>query len=151
MNESSHAPVVAAADGVYPRWRGAPKYRLNNLAGDVLGWRFIDLDELEVLAFDQCVVFGATFPGDAGELVAAARRDAVVRQARGIAWAAYRAYVQRADAARRRRFARGLATAVDDGAGSSGSLLPVVLCDADAAVGAEANTVLARLAAAVRA
>ncbi len=146
-NGSNHATAaLPAAEGVFARWRAEPKYRLNNLAGDEPAWRFVDLAELELLAFDQCIVFGAAFPGGASELPAAARRDAVVRQARDVAWAAYRAYARRADVERRLRFAHELAAAVGGGVGSSGSLLVVATCDADGGVTAEADALRARLA-----
>lgn len=150
MNEiASHALDTGQTPaGVYTRWRAEPKYRLNNLAGDPTAWRWVDLDELELVAFDQCVVFGATFPGTVAELAAAARRDAVVRQARDLTWAAYRAYARRASVERRVRFARELGDAVETGTGSTGSLLPVAMCDGDAAVVATALTQCARVAAA---
>jgi hypothetical protein len=152
VNERRSDTLEAAApDGVYAGWRAAPKYRLNNLVGDILGWRFVELAELELLAFDQCIVFGAAFPGTAAELAPAARRDAVVRQAHDATWAAYRAYAARASADRRRSFARELAAAVEDGTGSAASLLPPSICDEDASVIAEAHALHARLVVLARA
>jgi hypothetical protein len=152
VNETpSDALVEAASNGAYATWRGAPKYRLNNLAGDILAWRFIEIAELELLAFDQCIVFGAVFPGEHSELAGAARRDAVVRQARDVAWAVYAAYARRTNVERRLRFARELAAAVEGGTGSRGSLLPQALCDGDASVVEEANALFARLSEPARA
>lgn len=151
MNETSlEALIEAAPDGAYARWRGEPKYRLNNLAGDAPAWRFIELAELELVAFDQCLVLGAAYPGDADGLAVAARRDAVVRQARDIACSVYRAYAGRATVERRLLLARELAAAVEHGTGSCGSLLPMVMCDGDRAVVAEAKALRARLLSAVR-
>lgn len=140
--------IDAAPAGVYERWRVEPKYRLNNLAGDAPAWRFIGLGELELLAFDQCLVFGAAFPGDGSELAGAARRDAVVRQARDVAWAAYAAYARRTSVERRLNFTRELAAAVEGGTGSPGSLLVVAMCDGATAVVAQAHALRRRLQAA---
>ena len=146
MNEIAiDALMDAALGGVYARWRDEPKYRLNNLAGDTAAWRFIGLAELELLAFDQCIVFGATYPGSEHELTDAARRDAVVGQAREIAWAVYRAYARRASVERRLCLAREVAAAIEAGTGSSGSLLPIGACDEDGAVVAEAKAIRSRL------
>jgi hypothetical protein len=146
VNEAaSDRAVVATPDGVYAGWRAAPKYRLNNLAGDILAWRFVELAELELLAFDQCVVFGAVFPGEPSELAGAARRDAVVRQARETTWAVYCAYATRATVERRLSFVRELAAAVGNGTGSAASLLPPSICDEEAYVAAEAHALHARL------
>ncbi len=153
MNEIAHEAIVidATPASVYARWCVEPKYRLNNLAGDAPAWRFVGLAELELLAFDQCLVFGATYPGDATELPATARRDAVVRQARDVTWAVYRVYATRASVDRRLRLAYELAAAVDAGTGSAGSLLPLAMCDGDATVVAEAQALRDRLAEAARA
>ena len=146
VNETSiEALIDDAPAGAYARWRAEPKYRLNNLAGDAPAWRFIELADLELLAFDQCLVFGAAYPGDANGLADAARRDAVVRQARDIAWSVYRAYARRATVEQRLLFARELAAAVEGGTGSCGSLLPIAMCDGDRSVAAEAKALRTRL------
>lgn len=153
MNEATPTVVFESPEpnGVFARWRATPKYRLNNLAGDPTAWRTIGVGELEVLSFDQSIVFGAAFPGTASELAAAMRRDAVVRQARDAAWTVHRAYAFRADAERRLRFVRELAAAIEIGTGSAGSLLPAISSDGDPIVAAEARRLIVRLAEATRA
>lgn len=131
---------------MYARWRTAPKYRLNNLAGDASAWAFIDLTELELLAFDQCLVFGAAYPGTAAELPGAMRRDAVVRQVRDATWAAYRSYAGRSTLERRLGFVHELASALELGISSAGALLPAAACETDAVIVFEARQLLCCLA-----
>jgi hypothetical protein len=140
------ASQAAPDGGLYARWRTGPQYRLVNLAGDPAAWLSIDLDLLELLVFDQCLVFGAAYAGGPAALGRAARRDAVVRQSRDTLWAAYRAYTKRAAVSRRRRLLHDVAEAAAAGAGSIGSLLPFGACDMEAAIVSAAATARARLA-----
>lgn len=141
-------PETPSLDGgIYARWQTGPRYRLVNLAGDPAAWRSIDLDLLELLVFDQCIVFGAAYAGDFAALAGAARRDAVVRQSRNTIWGAYRAYARRAGASRRLQLLHDVAEAAEAGNGSIGSLLPFRVRDPAVAIRAAAATARARLAA----
>ncbi len=124
------APVGA----LYGRWRSAPQYQLANLAGDPPAWREIPLDMLELLAFDQCLVFGATCSATVASIDGVARRDAVVRQARDTLWAIYRCVAMRMQPERRLALMHEVAHAVECGTGSVASLLPFAVCDPDRSV-----------------
>jgi hypothetical protein len=141
------APAASPDGSLYARWRTGPTYRLVNLAGDPPAWQSVDLDLLELLVFDQCLVFGAAYPGTGLTLDAIARRDAVVRQARDTISALYRAFAGRVSVDRRLQLLRDVAHAVAGGAGSAGSLLPFRAYDPEPAVVAAALTAGARLAA----
>jgi hypothetical protein len=145
MERMTHPGAVLAEAGggnavgrVYARWRTGPTYQLAYLAGDPLEWPHVDIEALELLVFDQCMVFGAAFPGSREELARAARRDKVVRRVRKMAWAVYEAFAARASVDRRLHMLDEVMAGIDAGGGSIGSLVPFCECDADEGVVAAA-------------
>ncbi|MBI5285310.1 MAG: hypothetical protein HY874_09475 [Chloroflexi bacterium] len=130
--------AAAPMGELHARWRAAPQYHLANLASDPPAWREIPLDMLELLAFDQCLVFGATCSATAATIDGIARRDAVVRQTRDALWAIYRCVALRMQPPRRLALMREVAHAVERGTGSVASLLAFTACDSDRSVRAAA-------------
>jgi len=128
------ARASAPVGTLFGRWRSAPQYQLANLAGDPPAWREVPLDMLELLAFDQCLVFGATCSATAATIDRVARRDAVVRQSRDTLWAIYRCVAMRMRPERRLALMQEVVHAVECGTGSVASLLPFTACDPDRTV-----------------
>lgn len=129
----------ALAGTLYARWQSAVQYQLINLASDPAACRWISLDLLEMLAFDQCLVFGAACPQATDSLDRLAQRDAVVRRTRNTLWAVYGWVTKRMPPERRLRLLHEVAQAVECGTGSAASLLPFVECDPDASIKAAAS------------
>ncbi|HYM15392.1 MAG TPA: hypothetical protein VEZ14_07515 [Dehalococcoidia bacterium] len=119
---------------IYVRWRAEPPFRLLNLAGDPDAWGTLPLDAVELLLFDQCLVFGAAYPGPLYALDHIARRDRVVRVARDRLRIAYACFVARSPADRRIAIAREVAQTVALHLGSAASLIPFVHWDTDEGV-----------------
>ena len=132
-------PATSPDSGLFARWLAEPTYRLANLAGDPESWCSVDVDLLELLVFDQCVVFGAAFPGTLAALDAIAGRDRIVRQSRHTIWMLYAAFAARTRVDRRLRLLRDVSAAVSAGVGSRGSLLPFGACDPARTVASEAR------------
>ncbi len=124
--------------GLYDRWRAeAPHVLMNRMNASEL-WPALPLAELELLAFDQCLLFGAAYPGSPAFVEWAARRDRVVRQSRDRLFAAYACVTTKMDPARRISLMHEVAHAVDQGAGSTAALLPFTHWDHDDSVRAAA-------------
>jgi hypothetical protein len=131
------APAAPRTGALYERWRSEPQYRLSNLAGDPEAWRVVPLDTLELLAFDQCLVFGAVCP-DSAAVDRAARRDRVVKQSRDTLFAIFDCVTKRMSPARRLALMRGVACAVEQDISSPAALLPFTRWDDDPSVRAAA-------------
>lgn len=136
LDAPSRVPIPPGT--LYARWRSAPQYRLINLVGDPAAWRVSPLDVLELLVFDQCIIFGAVCPytGDAVDRIA--RHDAVVMQTRKTLWAIYACVVERMTREQRLALMHEVALAVECGPGSVGSLQPFLRCEPDASIRAAA-------------
>jgi hypothetical protein len=119
---------------LYLRWRAAEPHILINLMNDTESWPALPLDEFELLAFDQCILFGAAYPGSPAFVEWAARRDRLVRRSRDRLFAAYACVTTKMDPARRITLMHEVAHAIDEGAGSCASLLPFTHWDRDDAV-----------------
>lgn len=132
------APAAPQTGALYDRWRSEPRYRLINIETDPAAWRVVSLDTLELLAFDQCLVFGAACPDPAADVDRAARRDRVVRDAWADARALYAAVAARLPRARRLTLIDEIAAALADGVSSPNALLPFTTCDPDPAIRAAA-------------
>lgn len=133
------ASAAPAPGALYERWRNEPRYRLINLETDPAAWRVVPLDTLELLAFDQCLVFGAACPDPAADVDRAARRDRVVRDAWADARALYAAVAARLPRDRRLALIDELAAALADGVSSANALRPFLTLDPDPAVRAAAT------------
>jgi hypothetical protein len=129
-------PVLPGA--LYVRWRAAEPYVLMNLMNATESWPALPLDELELLALDQCLVFGASYPGSPAFVEWAARRDRVVRRSRDRLFAAYACVTTKLEPARRIALMHEVAHAVEQGAGSPAALLPFTHWDHDDTVRAAA-------------
>jgi hypothetical protein len=137
LDAASSAPVLAGT--LYARWRSAPQYRLTNMLGDPLAWRVVPVELLELLVFDQCIIFGAVCPHTGDALNRIARRDAVVMQTRKTLWAIYACAVERMPREQRLALMHEVALAVECGPGSAGSLQPFLRCEPDASIRAAAS------------
>jgi len=135
------APAPPQTGALYERWRSEPQYRLLNLTGDPEAWRVVPLDMLQLLAFDQCIVFGAACPDVNVSLASAGRRDRVLKQSHLTLWAVYSRVMARMSPERRIALMREVALAVADGLGSPASLLPFSRWDDDPSVRAAAARV----------
>lgn len=123
---------------LYLRWRAVEPHVLVNLTNDDESWPALPLDDLELLAFDQCLLFGAAYPGSPAFVEWAARRDRVVRRCRDRLFAAYAWVTAKMEPARRVALMHEVAHAVDQGAGSPAALLPFTHWDRDDTVRAAA-------------
>jgi hypothetical protein len=137
LSAPSRVPVPPGT--LYARWRSTPQHQLTNLLSDTLAWHVVPIDVLELLVFDQCIIFGAVCP-HAGEAVnQIARRDAVVMQTRKTLWAIYACAVERIGRDQRLTLMHEVALAVECGPGSAGSLVAFIKCDPDASIRAAAS------------
>lgn len=132
LDASAAAPPQTGA--LYARWRTEPQYRLMNLARDPEAWHVVPLDMLQLLAFDQCIVFGAACPDVNVSLASAGRRDRVVKQSHLALWAVYSRVMARMSPERRIALMHEVALAVAGGLGSPASLLPFTHWDDDPSV-----------------
>ena len=123
---------------LYRRWRAVEPHVLMNLTNDAESWPALALDDLELLAFDQCILFGAAYPGSPAFVEWAARRDRVVRTCRDRLLRAYALMTARLEPARRIALMHEVAHAVEQGVGSPAALLPFTHWDHDAGVRAAA-------------
>jgi hypothetical protein len=137
LDAPSSVPVPPGT--LYARWRAAPQFRLTNLLGDPAAWRLAPVDLLELLVFDQCIIFGAVCPYTGDALDRVARRDAVVMQTRKTLWAIYACAVERIGREQRLALMHEVALAVECGPGSAGSLQPFLRCEPDASIRAAAS------------
>jgi hypothetical protein len=132
------AETATSPGALYLRWRGVEPHVLMNLMNSVELWPALPLDDLELLAFDQCLLFGAAYPGSPAFVEWAARRDRVVRRSRDRLFAAYSCVTRRMGPALRTALMHEVAHAVDQGVGSPAALLPFTHWDHDDAVRAAA-------------
>jgi hypothetical protein len=137
LDAPSRAPLPPGT--LYARWRSTPQHRLTNLLSDAVVWRVVPLDVLELLVFDQCIIFGAVCPYTGDALDRVARRDAVVMQTRKTLWAIYACAVERMGREQRLALMHEVALAVECGPGSAGSMLPFLKCEPDASIRAAAS------------
>lgn len=135
---TSVASYATSAGSLFDRWRVEPSYRLINMGAEPEAWPVLPLAELELLAFDQCIVFGAACPGSPAFAEWAARRDRVVRQARDRLFQAYACVMSRMKPIRRIALMYEVADAIESGVGSQAALVPFTHWDRDDAVRAAA-------------
>ena len=135
----SPSRVAVPPGTLYARWRSTPQHRLINQLGEALTWRMVPIDVLELLVFDQCIIFGAVCPQAGDAVDGIARRDAVVMQTRKTLRAIYACAVERMGREQRLALMHEVALAVECGPGASGSMLPFMKCDPDASIRAAAS------------